>query len=114
LVVERCHERACSALLLSTLAANLQLALGATLSTKRWPLRSATRSACGTILIINQMSAAGVITLPGMDPVEAVKCQILRLFLLTGAGGLASAGAVYLAARAVTDDRHRLWADRLK
>jgi len=52
--------------------------------------------------------------LAGMDPLEAVKYQILLLFLLTGAGGLASAGAVYLAARAVTDDRQRLRADRLK
>ena len=74
------------------------------------------------IPIINQMSAAGIITLPGimtgqllagMDPIEAVKYQILLLFLLTGAGGLASAGAVYLAARSMTDDRHRLRWDRL-
>lgn len=35
------------------------------------------------------------------------------LFLLTGAGGLASAGAVYLAARSMTDERQRLRSDRL-
>ncbi len=76
----------------------------------------------GMIPVINQMSAAGIITLPGtmtgqllagMDPLEAVKYQILLLFLLTGAGGLAVAGAVYLAAHAVTDERHRLRVDRL-
>jgi putative ABC transport system permease protein len=76
----------------------------------------------GLIPIINQMSAAGIITLPGtmtgqilagMDPLEAVKYQILLMFLLAGGGGLAAVGAVYLAARAVTDERHRLRADRL-
>lgn len=102
-------------------AIEAQLALGT-------PIRSAlaelTRSSIrrGMIPIINQMSAAGIITLPGimtgqllagMDPVEAVKYQILLLFLLTGAGGLAAAGAVYLAARAITDERQRLRLDRL-
>lgn len=76
----------------------------------------------GMIPIINQMSAAGVITLPGimtgqllagMDPIEAAKYQILLLFLLTGAGGLAAAGAVYMAARSMTDERQRLRYDRL-
>ena len=51
--------------------------------------------------------------LAGMDPVEAAKYQILLLFLLTGAGGLAAAGSVYLAARSMTDDRQRLRSDRL-
>jgi putative ABC transport system permease protein len=71
---------------------------------------------------MNQMSAAGIITLPGimtgqmlagMDPVESVKYQILLMFLLTGASGLAALGAVYLAASSVTDDRHRLRLDKL-
>ena len=74
------------------------------------------------ISIINQVSAAGVFTLPGimrgqllagMDPIEAVEYQIVLLFLLTSAGGLAAAGAVYPAARAMSDDRQRLRADRL-
>jgi putative ABC transport system permease protein len=69
------------------------------------------------------MSAAGIITLPGimtgqllagMDPLEAAKYQILLLFLLSGAGGLAAAGAVWLAARSVTDERDRLRVDRLQ
>jgi putative ABC transport system permease protein len=49
-----------------------------------------------------------------MDPVEAANYQLLLLFLLTGAGGVAAAGAVYLAARSLTDDRQRLRADRLR
>lgn len=102
-------------------AIEARLAIGSTLHEALADLiRTSIRR--GMIPIINQMSAAGVITLPGimtgqllagMDPLEAVKYQILLLFLLTGAGGLAAAGAVYLAARSITDDRHRLRLDRL-
>jgi putative ABC transport system permease protein len=102
-------------------AIEAQLALGASIHEALGELlRSSIRRAM--IPIVNQMSAAGIITLPGimtgqllagMDPIEAVKYQILLLFLLTGAGGLAAAGAVYLAARAITDERQRLRLDRL-
>jgi putative ABC transport system permease protein len=102
-------------------AIEAQLALGATV---RQACAELTRNSIrrGLIPLINQMSAAGIITLPGimtgqllagMDPVEAVKYQILLLFLLTGAGAMAAAGAVYLAAGSVTDDRQRLRLDRL-
>ena len=56
----------------------------------------------GILPSINQMSAAGIITLPGimtgqiiagMDPVEAAKYQILLMFLLCGASGMAAMGA---------------------
>jgi putative ABC transport system permease protein len=98
-----------------------RLSLGATFHEA---LADLTRSSIrrGMIPIVNQMSAAGVITLPGimtgqliagMDPIEAAKYQILLLFLLTGAGGLAAAGAVYMAARSMTDERQRLRIDRL-
>jgi putative ABC transport system permease protein len=108
--------------LASRAAIEAQLALGAT---SREALAGLIRSSIrrGMIPLINQMSAAGVITLPGimtgqllagMDPVESAKYQILLLFLLTGAGGLAAAGAVYLAARSITDERHRLRTDRWK
>ncbi|HEY8289009.1 MAG TPA: ABC transporter permease [Acetobacteraceae bacterium] len=72
--------------------------------------------------IVNQMSAAGIITLPGimtgqilagMDPLEAAKYQIVLMFLLSGGAGLAAVGVVYLAAIRLTDDRHRLRLDRL-
>lgn len=99
-----------------------QLALGATIHEALAELiRASIRR--GMIPIVNQMSAAGIITLPGimtgqllagMDPIEAAKYQILLLFLLTGAGGLAAAGAVYMAARSMTDDRQRLRSDRLR
>ena len=48
-----------------------------------------------------------------MDPLEAAKYQILLLFLLTGAGIMAAAGSVLLAAKALTDTRQRLRLDLL-
>jgi putative ABC transport system permease protein len=52
--------------------------------------------------------------LAGMDPMDAIKYQILLMFLLTGASGLASVGAALLAVRALSDDRQRLRIDRLR
>jgi putative ABC transport system permease protein len=72
---------------------------------------------------INQMSAAGIVTLPGimtgqilagLDPLEAVKYQILLMFLLSGGSGLSALAASYLAAWRLTDDRQRLRLDRLQ
>lgn len=76
----------------------------------------------GLVPSINQMAAAGIITLPGimtgqiiagMDPVEAVKYQILILFLLCGASGLAAIGVSWAALRRLSDGRGRLRLDRL-
>jgi putative ABC transport system permease protein len=84
-------------------------------------MRHAMRS--GLIPIVNQMSAAGLVTLPGlmtgqilagMDPIDAVKYQILILFLLAGGTGIGILAATYGAAWRLTDDRHRLRLDRLK
>jgi putative ABC transport system permease protein len=103
-------------------AIEAQLALGATYQEAIRPLiRNAARK--GLIPIINQMSAAGIITLPGimtgqilagMDPMEAVKYQVLLMFLLAGGSGLASVGMAFLAAGRLTDGRQRLRLDRLK
>jgi UDP-glucose/iron transport system permease protein len=77
----------------------------------------------GLLPIINQMSAAGVVTLPGimtgqilagLDPMEAVKYQILLMFLLSGGSGLSALAASYLTAWRLTDDRQRLRLDRVK
>jgi len=51
--------------------------------------------------------------LAGLDPVQAVKYQILLMFLLAGGAGLGAAAAVFLGARRLTDSRHRLRLDRL-
>ncbi|GKS97557.1 ABC transporter permease [Acidovorax sp. SUPP2825] len=106
----------------SRAAVEARLCLGASLREAFMPL-ALTSIRRGLIPLINQMSAAGIITLPGimtgqllagMDPLESVKYQILLLFLLTGAGCLASAGAVWLASLCVSDDRQRLRIDRLR
>jgi len=102
-------------------AIEAQLALGASFSqAMRGLIRSSVRRAL--LPIINQMSAAGVVTLPGimtgqilagMDPLEAAKYQILLIFLLSGGSGLAAVAVVYLATMRLTDDRQRLRIDRL-
>jgi putative ABC transport system permease protein len=69
------------------------------------------------------MSAAGLITLPGimtgqiiagMDPMEAVKYQILLMFLLAGGSGVAALTIAELSLRRLSDDRQRLRLDRLR
>jgi len=76
----------------------------------------------GLMPIINAMSAAGLVSLPGMmtgqilagiDPVEAVKYQILIMFLIAGGTGLGVLAAVLGGVRRLTDGRHRLRLDRL-
>jgi putative ABC transport system permease protein len=103
-------------------AIEAQLALGATFGQAiRGLVRASVRRAL--LPIINQMSAAGIITLPGimtgqilagMDPLEAAKYQILLMFLLSGGSALAAVVVVYLAAMRLTDDRQRLRVDRLR
>ena len=98
-----------------------RLALGATWREATGPLvRESVRRAL--VPIVNQMSAAGVVTLPGimtgqilagLDPLEAVKYQILLMFLLAGGSGLAAVAVTFLGARRLTDDRQRLRIDRL-
>jgi putative ABC transport system permease protein len=51
--------------------------------------------------------------LAGVDPVEAVKYQILIMFLIAGGTGLGVLAAVWAGGRRLTDERHRLRLDRL-
>ncbi len=73
--------------------------------------------------VINAMAAAGVVSLPGMmtgqilsgtPPMEAVKYQILIMFLIAAATGLAALLAISGAARRLFDERQRLRLDRLR
>lgn len=77
----------------------------------------------GLIPIINSMMAAGLVSLPGMmtgqilggnPPMEAVKYQILIMFLIAGGTGMGTMVAVWLGARRLFDDRWRLRLDRLR
>jgi putative ABC transport system permease protein len=77
----------------------------------------------GLIPIINSMSVVGLVSLPGMmtgqilsgtQPIEAVKYQILIMFLIAGGTGFGTILAVTLGARRLFDDRERLRLDRLR
>ncbi|MCW7754725.1 iron export ABC transporter permease subunit FetB [Desulfobotulus sp. H1] len=77
----------------------------------------------GMIPIINAMSVAGIVSLPGMmtgqilagaPPMEAVKYQILIMFLIAGSTGFGTIFAVTAGARRLSDHRERLRLDRLK
>ena len=103
-------------------AVEARLALGAT----RWEaLGTVTRGALrsGMMPIINSMSATGLVSLPGMmtgqilsgvPPEQAVKYQLLIMFLIAGATAIGSLAAVMLGAYRLTDYRHRLRLDRLR
>ncbi len=76
----------------------------------------------GMIPMINAMAAAGIVSLPGMmtgqilsgtEPVEAVKYQILIMFLITAGTGFAAMLATWIGARHLFDERQRLRLDRL-
>jgi putative ABC transport system permease protein len=98
-----------------------QLMLGATRQVAAAPVtRQALRSAL--MQVINSMSVTGVVSLPGMmtgqilggvPPAEAVKYQILVMFLIAGGTGLGAVTAVLGGAYRLTDGRHRLRLDRL-
>lgn len=76
----------------------------------------------GMIPIINAMAAAGIVSLPGMmtgqilagsPPLEAVKYQILIMFLISAGTGFGTIAAVHFGARRLFDGRDRLRLDRL-
>lgn len=103
-------------------AIEARLALGARfMEAIREPVRAAMRA--GLIPTVNGMAAAGLVSLPGMmtgqilagvEPAEAVKYQILIMFLISGGTALGVFSAVTFAAKRLTDSRHRLRLDRLK
>jgi putative ABC transport system permease protein len=77
----------------------------------------------GMIPMINAMAAAGIVSLPGMmtgqilsgtPPLEAVKYQILIMFLITAGTGFGTVAAVMMAGYRLFDERQRLRLDRLK
>lgn len=72
---------------------------------------------------INAMAAAGLVSLPGMmtgqilsgtPPFEAVKYQILIMFLIAVAAGVGTMVAISLGSRLLFDERQRLRLDRLR
>ncbi len=102
-------------------AIEAQLCLGEGIWVAMRPtLREAMRS--GMLPIINAMAATGLVSIPGMmtgqilagaAPAEAIRYQLLIMFLIAGGTGLGVFAAVYAGARRLTDPRHRLRLDRL-
>jgi putative ABC transport system permease protein len=94
----------------------LELSLGAT----RWeaarsPLRAAVRR--GMIPIINAMMVVGIVSLPGMmtgqilagaDPLQAVKYQMVVMFMIACATSLGCIGISLLVYRRLFNDHHQL------
>ncbi|PIW29468.1 MAG: ABC transporter permease, partial [Rhodospirillales bacterium CG15_BIG_FIL_POST_REV_8_21_14_020_66_15] len=103
-------------------AVEAQIALG---HPREVAMRPFIRRALKTALMptVNAMAATGVVSLPGMmtgqilagaDPVEAVKYQLLIMFLIGGATGIGAVTAIFAAVWRVTDARHRLRLDRIE
>ncbi len=97
------------------------LAIGAT----RWeaaqtPMREAVRT--GMIPIINSMMVVGLVSLPGMmtgqlvsgmEPMQAVKYQIVIMFLIAGATTIGTVSVVCLSFLRLFDSAHRFRRERL-
>lgn len=98
------------------------LALGA----NRWEAgREASRDAIrtGLIPIMNSMMASGLVSLPGMmtgqilggvPPSQAVRYQIVIMFMIASSTTLGTVGTVLLAQRRLLNAEHRLRLDLLK
>ena len=76
----------------------------------------------GLIPTVNGMAAAGLVSLPGMmtgqilagvEPIEAVKYQLLIMFLIAGGTALGVFASVSFGVTRLTDGRQRLRLDRL-
>ena len=98
-----------------------RLTLGETIRSATLPV---VRKALRTALMptVNAMAATGLVTLPGMmtgqilsgvEPQEAVKYQLLVMFLISGGTAIGSIAAVYGGVWRLTDRRHRLRLDWL-
>ena len=77
----------------------------------------------GMIPTINAMAAVGVVSLPGMmtgqilsgtAPIEAVKYQIMIMFMVAAGAGFGTVVALQLGSRRLFDERQRLRLERLK
>ncbi len=99
----------------------MELAHGAT----RWEasrevLQNAVRR--GMIPNINAMMVVGIVSLPGMmtgqilagsDPLQAVRYQVVVMFMIAAATATSCMGVALLAYRRVTNVRHQLRAERI-
>lgn len=100
----------------------LKLSLGAT----RWEAAKAPLSKSiytGMIPMINSMMVVGIVSLPGMmtgqilagaDPFQAVKYQVVVMFMVSAATATASILSGLLTYRRLFNDRHQLLHERIR
>ena len=102
-----------------------QVELYLTLGGTRWEaalpaIRQAVRT--GMIPILNSMTVVGLVSLPGMmtgqllagvPPSEAVKYQIVIMFLIASVTGLGTVGAVLLSYQRLFNQRHQFLSDAI-
>ena len=98
-----------------------QLALGATSYEAAKPMIQRALRA-GMTPMINSMMVVGLVSLPGMmtgqllsgvDPLEAVKYQIVIMFLIAAATAMGTGGIVLLGYRRLFNESHQFIASRL-
>jgi putative ABC transport system permease protein len=98
-----------------------RLMLGQTAREAIRPIMRESASA-GIMPIVNAMSAAGLVSLPGMmtgqilagiSPTEAVKYQLMIMFLISAGTGLGVFGSLWITQWRLFDSRQRLRLDRL-
>lgn len=108
---------------LTTNRATVEMVLA--LGGSRWeaaqgPIRQAVRA--GMLPTLNQMTVVGIVSLPGMmtgqvlagqSPLEAVRYQIVIMFLIAAASALGTVGAVLLMYRRLFSAQHRFLSHRL-
>jgi putative ABC transport system permease protein len=99
-----------------------RLALGETPALALLDIRRESINA-GIIPMINMMSVAGIVALPGMmtgqilsgtSPVEAVKYQIMIILLVATSIGFGTMMVIHFTSKALFDQRERLCWERLK
>lgn len=111
-------ERMTEALLAQRGQVETLLALGATRwEAARLPAQQAVRA--GMTPIINSMMVVGIVSLPGMmtgqmlagqDPLQAVRYQIVIMFLIASGSALGTVGAVLLSFRRLFSPEHQFLA----
>jgi putative ABC transport system permease protein len=99
----------------------LELSLGATAwEAARDSLTDSARR--GMIPILNSMAVVGIVSLPGMmtgqilqgaSPLDAVKYQIVVMFMLAASTSLGCMSVTLLVVRRVFNDRHQLRSERI-
>ncbi len=99
-----------------------RLMLGQTWKQAMTELRSEAMRA-GMIPTINAMAAVGIVSLPGMmtgqilsgtPPLEAVKYQMIIMFMVAAGAGFGTVVALQLGTRRLFDERQRLRLERMK